>query len=421
MNPQQKHQRLHNFLAKISPTEGELESFTQDTGVRKRLDATEANAQEKENAHRALNKLEKREPLTHEEGTAVEAIILPRERPVVDIVNNTFSLPASPFEHLFNDNRIRERINRAIPSIGRIELPGHPTLPYGGTGFVVGERMLMTNRHVAEIFTSGLGLKDLLFRPGVSAGIDFLQELGSGPGQVLRVRSVQIIHPYWDMALLEVDGLSGHAPLVLSTVAVEDLTGREIVVVGYPALDPRNDIALQNRIFRNAFGVKRLQPGKINGNSNTDSYEHDVDALMHDSSTLGGNSGSALVDTGTGNVVGLHFGGRYLESNYAVPTHEMARDRRVASLGLNFEANIASTGVPWDGYWDQLEGAAAVSAPKTTHNGSPALAQPCANPPASAPGPGNWLSEVKIPIEIVVRVGSPVSAGLSGAAQPDRS
>ena len=42
--------------------------------------------------------------------------------------------------------------------------------------------------------------------------------------------------------------------------------------------------------------------------------------MTHDSSTLGGNSGSALIDVATGRVVGLHFAGRYLEANYAVPT-----------------------------------------------------------------------------------------------------
>jgi hypothetical protein len=36
-----------------------------------------------------------------------------------------------------------------IPSVGRIELPGDPILPYGGTGFVVGENLLMTDVSLA--------------------------------------------------------------------------------------------------------------------------------------------------------------------------------------------------------------------------------------------------------------------------------
>jgi V8-like Glu-specific endopeptidase len=42
------------------------------------------------------------------------------------------------------------------------------------------------------------------------------------------------------------------------------------------------------------------------------SFEGVVKAMVHDSSTLGGNSGSAVIDTETGEVLALHFGGEYL-------------------------------------------------------------------------------------------------------------
>ena len=77
---------------------------------------------------------------------------------------------------------IREKLKKAIPSIGRIELPGNPSYPYGGTGFVVGEGLVMTNRHVAGIFASGVGTRTLSFKPGHRAGIDFLRELDRPTG-----------------------------------------------------------------------------------------------------------------------------------------------------------------------------------------------------------------------------------------------
>jgi phosphatidylserine/phosphatidylglycerophosphate/cardiolipin synthase-like enzyme len=43
----------------------------------------------------------------------------------------------------------------------------------------------------------------------------------------------------------------------------------------------------------------------------------------HDCTTLGGNSGSVLVDMLTGKVVGLHFAGIYKEANLAVPASEL--------------------------------------------------------------------------------------------------
>ena len=51
-----------------------------------------------------------------------------------------------------------------------------------------------------------------------------------------------------------------------------------------------------------------------------------VPAATHDCSTLGGNSGSAVIDLDTGEVLALHFGGLYHQKNYSVPSSELARD-----------------------------------------------------------------------------------------------
>ena len=49
-----------------------------------------------------------------------------------------------------------------------------------------------------------------------------------------------------------------------------------------------------------------------------------TDVVLHDCSTLGGNSGSVVLDLATGQAVGLHFAGRFLEANYAVPAAVVA-------------------------------------------------------------------------------------------------
>src|SRR6516165_11707527 len=41
-------------------------------------------------------------------------------------------------------------------------------------------------------------------------------------------------------------------------------------------------------------------------------------ATRHDCTTLGGNSGSVVLNLSTGEAVGLHFAGLYQETNYAV-------------------------------------------------------------------------------------------------------
>lgn len=174
----------------------------------------------------------------------------------------------------------------------------------------------MTNRHVAEIFAKGLGDRGLRFTAGRHAAVDFMREFGSTQSQILDVSAIAMIHPYWDMALLRVEGLSTmHAPLQLSLDDVEDLAGRDVAVIGYPAFDPRNSLGVQNRVFGGIYGVKRLQPGKLLNRFRTKSYGRKVSPATHDASTLGRNSGSCVVDVASGEVVGLHFAGRYLERN----------------------------------------------------------------------------------------------------------
>ncbi|HHN72756.1 MAG TPA: serine protease, partial [Thermopetrobacter sp.] len=289
--------------------------------------------------------------LDEEHVSALEAIVLPRYRPVVDVLNDSFHQPPSPWTHL-GSGEYRQRIEAAVPSIGRVEVPGHPSIPYGGTAFVVGPNLLMTNRHVAEIFTAGLGRRDLVFRPGLGAAVDFKQEVYPSPPVLVEVRRVSMIHPYWDCALLLVDGLpAGRGHLALEGREPEGWRSREVAVIGYPAQDPRNDIQLQNRIFRGIYQRKRLQPGKLTGEAVIRSFGNGVEAITHDSSTLGGNSGSAVIDLTTGRVIGLHFAGIYLRANYAVPTWELARDARVADAGVVFHDAPARGTAPWDGEW----------------------------------------------------------------------
>ena len=52
--------------------------------------------------------------------------------------------------------------------------------------------------------------------------------------------------------------------------------------------------------FDRVFQVKRLQPGELDGGVSTASFGHVVPAATHDCSTLGGNSGSAILDLETG-------------------------------------------------------------------------------------------------------------------------
>ena len=80
--------------------------------------------------------------------------------------------------------------------------------------------------------------------------------------------------------------------------------------------------------LRDDFDVKRLQPGQH------DRVLDGASALEHDCSTLGGNSGSPLVDLETNLVIGLHFGGTTRWANYAVALWKLVDDPLLKSAGV---------------------------------------------------------------------------------------
>jgi endonuclease G len=302
-------------------------------------------------AARALEKLRRDEEPNLAEASAFEAIIRPRTRPIVDVIAGSYETPPAPWEH-YGSPTTRSHFRGAIPAVGRIGVPPSLGLPFAGTGFVVGKNLLMTNRHVAQLFTSGLGLHNLRFTH--DADVNFLQERDNPGSIVFRLVEVVMIHPWWDMALLRVAGLTDVTPLVLSHRAPEDLLGQEIAVIGYPAKDPRNDLATQAQIFRGLYDIKRLQPGKLWQRRSISSFRNQVNAVTHDCSTLGGNSGSAVVLADGGEVAALHFAGRFRDANFAVPTYELARDSRIVDAGVNFAGSVPATD-EWDGAWRGAE------------------------------------------------------------------
>ena len=85
------------------------------------------------------------------------------------------------------------------------------------------------------------------------------------------------------------------------------------------------------QIFMDVYNVKRLQPGEVRSFQAVELPE-----FVHDCSTLGGNSGSPVFDLESHNVVGLHFGGKYLEGNHAVPLWMLHGDGLLAKAGANF-------------------------------------------------------------------------------------
>lgn len=280
----------------------------------------------------AMKKVERGEDIGPAEQAGLEAIILLAGRPALLVQNGDFLEPPKRWAHLKDT---RAQIRDVISRVGRIEVANNPNFEWLGTGFLAGADIVITNRHVAMEFARSDGPL-WSFRGSMTASVDFNEELGAEDPAEFRVTEIVGIHDVHDMAVLRVEQVAGPlqlpAPLSVSKDAPKTLLGREVYVVGYPAWDGRrNDPEPMLRIFSNIFNVKRLQPGEVAGDTVAGGE------IFHDCSTLGGNSGSPVFDLETHKVIGLHFGGRFLQKNHAVPLWTLQADPLVQRAGLNFQ------------------------------------------------------------------------------------
>ncbi|TDF56776.1 DNA/RNA non-specific endonuclease [Cupriavidus sp. L7L] len=257
---------------------------------------------------------------TTEKAIEFESIVLRRTRPVLAIRDNATVLE---FADAADSAIWKERLTRAgslldrpIRAVGRIDLKGG-RLDWVGTGWLVADNVLVTNRHVAREFSTRRGA-GFTFRVGpngrISADVDFLQEIDSPRTLVFElVRPLHIEEPPGpDVSFFEVEMTVGNAKLAAPIELAAHVGETEnIATIGYPAYDSRiPDPALMERIFGKVYNKKRLAPGAITRVEQT--------RLLHNCTTLGGNSGSLVVDLDSGLALGLHFSGSFLDTNYAV-------------------------------------------------------------------------------------------------------
>jgi glutamyl endopeptidase len=220
-----------------------------------------------------------------------------------------------------NEENTRARIELAAKSVGRIH-QGSVTL---GTGFLIANDVVMTNRHVAEAFAINID-GTLKIRVAWEPFIDFIGDavprsassqakgahdalFHSGRAACFRITSVLYADPELDLALLRVEfGASPTRPAPLKLLLTEGLPAgrRRLFVIGFPNDDDTADFNERKDVFQHTYDVKRLQPGYL-----TRVLTHYADRIEigHDCSTVRGNSGSPIIDLDTNQVFGLHVRG----------------------------------------------------------------------------------------------------------------
>lgn len=255
---------------------------------------------------------------------ALETIVLATGRPVLAIHNDAATLSFSDARSEFWRSILSAaalKLSRACKAVGRIDLHNMQGVSWVGTGWLVDEDIIVTNRHVAEVFAREKSDR-FVFRAGldrtpVKPWVDFKQEHDNAETLLFELKECLYMAAQDgpDIAFLRVLATDkSNIPAKIQLARGPAVNGRQIAVVGYPAKDSRiPDQDLMTSIFGDVYDKKRLAPGTITHVENNE--------IHHDCSTLGGNSGSVLIDIETGDAVGIHFAGTFLDRNYAVPSN----------------------------------------------------------------------------------------------------
>lgn len=262
-----------------------------------------------------------------ERAVELESIVMRRQRPVLAILDNVTQLQfEDPDDSAIWKSRLENAksfLDGAIRAVGRIELAGSP-YDWIGTGWLVSNSILVTNRHVANEFAMRKG-EGFAFRMGsgeqISASVDFLQEIGNAKTVVFRLLRPLYIEaePGPDISFFEVEVVSGDLKVAKPIeLAEQPMTTENVAVIGYPAYDSRiPEPDLMEKIYGKTYNKKRLAPGGVT--------RVEQSRILHNCTTLGGNSGSVVVDLDSGKALGLHFSGTFLTTNYAVRSDVVKR------------------------------------------------------------------------------------------------
>lgn len=278
----------------------------------------------------------------------LEAIVQRFGRPPLVVRNDKVELEPLPDFPEGTDIKIKAQ-ERWTPSVGRIEFVNYQ-MSWGGTGWVARNdgngALVVTNRHVAELVARRKADGRAVFMRSSTgapygAAIDFKEEVDSphDSGRTAEVQSIEYLADIRDadVALLRIKTADFALPTPFELFTGEVDKDHLVALIGYPAYDSRNNADDQARYFRDLYEVKRFAPGKIM------QAPREGEQLMHDCTSLGGNSGSPLISLETGAVVGLHFSGIYGKENIAVSASTL---RKLLDGERPFQVRVSAEAPP---------------------------------------------------------------------------
>jgi hypothetical protein len=266
---------------------------------------------------------------SHSRARALETLVS-EERPVLFVKNGQIDtvtatiLGPEAVDLIRTVEAAKDRLTPKLALVGRIDVTNFAPGEFVGTAWLVAEDVVVTNRHVAFliaraergkfVFSRGVGGRPIAASLCTAHEFD---DAAPESSRVFAVSEVLYIEPEsgpTDIAFLKIKRRSdGGGPAFIDVEANDLPPDVPVCVVGYPARASKwviRNQELMQKLYLGQYDVKRVAPGF--------SMAHEDGAASHDCTTLGGNSGSVVLNLATGNAVGLHFAGLYEHANYAV-------------------------------------------------------------------------------------------------------
>lgn len=292
-------------------------------------------------------------PLTSEQLQALHAFVHLLARPALRVVDGAIpkipgSWPSLSTAHV--------SVMRRIRGVGRVDTCNREHV---GTGWFVAADLLLTNRHVAGALCGLNPQADPAWLDKLPAAVaatnavwdddktkcavwDPAEAPDATNTAIGRVTKIRAYHSMLDMALLDVSGVENSQALVLPmrAVAPAALTRHDVYVAGYPGVKSLLGVSSQmaKLLFPDATvsGLKRVSPGQLLALLDDLPIAPNKPRQSHDGSTLGGSSGSPIIDFDNHRVIALHYRGQYGVANYAVPLWLVKDDVFFSNNGVGF-------------------------------------------------------------------------------------
>jgi serine protease len=254
----------------------------------------------------------------------------------------------------------RAQLKPLMEAVGRIDLAGERGQIHIGTGTIVADGVIMTNRHVLDAVAEPLpepsgsqrfvltGAISIVFDETASGDVrrfELTAVLAAGPDRIGQHADISKLDmAFFQMKTNNAAGTLPPAPVPVG--AMPDVGGAgKILVIGYPAApassavrDPETgliSIDIVDRlgeIYQDSYGVKYASPGVVELGIGVLTGDPHGWGFSHDATTLAGNSGSSVVGLESNRVCGLHFGGAPLRQNLAHGLAAVRTESRVSKV-----------------------------------------------------------------------------------------